>query len=164
MSVGLMGGSAFGVVTGNRSSKRSVLLTEMLQKLLHWRTLLRTERTKAPLIIDKHDLRGLEMNDHVRFVIAIDIDETEGNRRQVFPLAIQLGAEVDAGMGSISTGHFDDLDPPIQVNRDKMTGVCLRVIMAHDGIYLERAGTPIVDVVHRGVEPTNYEHEQCPED
>ena len=59
----------------------------LLQVLLYLLELVRAGRAKPSLVIDKDDLRILEMHDHVWEMIAVHIDKTErtGTRSSLFP-------------------------------------------------------------------------------
>src|SRR6266567_2452779 len=85
------------------------------QVLLHGLQLAGSRRAKSPLRVDVHDLRLLKMDDHIRLMVALHIDETQRDRDQVIAIAIELRADEDTGFGSVSTRELDHFDTPIQV-------------------------------------------------
>jgi len=78
--------------------------------------------TKSALIIDEHDLRSLKVDNHVGLMITIDINEVEGDWYKVGIGAIELGANVDTSVACVTTWQFDDFNPPVKVDGEKMTG------------------------------------------
>jgi len=110
-------------------------------------------RTKPSLVIDKDELRVLKMDNHVRSMIAIDINKIKRHRDQIGIGPIQLRAEVDVSLRAIATGKLDHLDTTIQVERNKMTGCAPRLIMPDGGVYLEGAWATILEIVPGGASP-----------
>src|SRR5258708_6987344 len=116
-----------------------------------------SSRTKPSLVIDKDELRVLKVYDHVRSMIAIDINKAERHRDQIGISPIQLRAKVDAGLRTIATGKLDHLDTTIQVERNKMTWISRCVGMSDNGIGLECAWATIVEIIPGGAPPA-YSH------
>ncbi len=56
---------------------------QALQEALHPFSLLGLEWAKSPLIINEYDSCPLEIDNHIGFVIAVDIDEAEGDRDEI---------------------------------------------------------------------------------
>lgn len=118
---------------------------------------------EAPLLVDVDDLGLLDMHDHIGLVVALDISKAERHRHQVLPVPIQLRAEIDAGFGGITSWELDDLDAPMQVERDKMAGRTRRFVVADVGVNLEGARAAIVEIVPGGVPPADDEGEARPQ-
>jgi hypothetical protein len=91
------------------------------------------------LIIDEHDLRSLKSDDHIGFMIAVDIEEAEGHCDEVSVCSVELGADVDTGVAGVTAWQFDDLDPPMQVDSQKMC--CLT---SHMSFFCQRICRPIL--------------------
>src|SRR6266567_4802891 len=108
---------------GVRASEYSRIhsLPVVLQKLLHGVALLGTEWTKSPLVVDEDDVSALEVDNHIGLLVAVDIDEAEGHRDEVGVSSVELGADVDTGVAGVATWQFDDFNPPVEVNGQKMT-------------------------------------------
>ena len=115
------------------------LLSVLLQVALYGMQLIRSGWTKSSPIIDKDDLRILNMHDHIRVMPAAHIDETQGDRDQIIVVPIQLGPDVDTRLRGIPTWQFDDFDSPMQIERDEMARIARRVVMADHGIGLKRS-------------------------
>ena len=75
-----------------------LLLPVLLQKLLYRVLFTGAQRTKPSLVIDEDDLRRPKVDQHVRQVVAVDIDEAERHGRQVLSAAVHVAglAEVPA--------------------------------------------------------------------
>ena len=78
----------------------------LLQVTLYSMELVWGSRSKPSLVIDKDELRVLKMDEHVRSMVAIDIHKAECHRDQIGIGAIQLRAEVDAGLRAIAAGEL----------------------------------------------------------
>lgn len=92
-----------------------------LQEALHPFSLLGQKWAKSALIIDEYDLGSLEVDNHIGLMIAVNIDEAEGHRNEVGVRTVELRADVDTSVAGITAGQFDDLNTPMEVDRQKMT-------------------------------------------
>ena len=135
----------------------------LLQVALYGVEFVRAGRAKPCLVIDKDDPRILEMHDHVWEMIAVHIDKTERHRHQVLAIPEQLWPQVDAGLRCIAAGKLDDLDAPIQIERNEVARIVRRVVMAHDSIGLKSSGTPIMQIIPGRIPPADSRGERQPQ-
>lgn len=114
----------------------------LLQVALNGMEFVCGSRAKPSILIDIHDTRFFEMNNHIRLMVAIHIDKAERHRYQIRSRTIQLRPEVDTRLRAIAPWQFDDLDATMEIDDDKMTGRARRFVVAHIDIDLEGAGWP----------------------
>jgi hypothetical protein len=135
----------------------------LLLVLLDGRKLIGTRRAETPPVVDVDDLGILEVNHQIRSVIASDIDKAQRHWHQVRVCTIELRPDEDTRFGGVTPWELDDLDVPMQVERDKMAWIARRVVMTDNGIGLKRSGASIVQIVPRGIPPADRHGHQCPQ-
>ncbi len=121
------------------------------------------------MLIDVHQLlfsRGepepsyrMKGDNHVGFMIAVDIDETQGDRDQVGVRAVELGADVDTSVACVTARQFDDFDPSMKIDGQKMARHAWGLVMPDVGIDLEGAWPAIPQVIQGGGEPGGHNAE-----
>jgi len=126
-------------------------------------TFSRKQWTKAALVINEHDARPLETHNHVWFVIAIHICERKGNGNKIIIRRIELWANINLCMCSISTRQLNYLDTSIKVNSDEMTWSTSLLVMTNELICLECSWTTIAYVVHGCRKPAENAAQERPE-
>src|SRR5262249_28285696 len=93
------------------------VITQPLQEVLNPFALIGAHWTKSALVVDEDDMRPLKGDDHVGLLVAIDIEEAHGHRNKICVRAVELRADVDAGVAGVPTWQFNDLNTPVQVDR-----------------------------------------------
>jgi hypothetical protein len=73
-----------------------MLLSMLSQVLLYHLQFIRASRTKPSLVINIHNARRLEMDNHIRLMIAFHINETQRHGYQIISAAEQLRPNIDA--------------------------------------------------------------------
>src|SRR5262252_2164648 len=96
-------------------------------------------------------------NNHVELMIAVDINEAQGDRDQVGIRAVELGADVDAGVAGVTAWQLDDLNPPVEIDGQKMTRHTRCFVMPNIGIDLKRAWPSKPQIIQRGREPGGHD-------
>ncbi len=80
-------------------------------------------RHKGSLLIQKHELATLNVDNHIQFAIMVHISEGERHQRQILSWPQQGGTAKHHAFGDITTGNLDYDDVSVQVHSDKMAGV-----------------------------------------
>src|SRR6266852_6762244 len=119
----------------------------LLQVVLNGLQLAGVCRAKSSLHVDVHEPRLLEMDNHIWLMVALHIDETQGDGDQVIAATIELGADVDTCFRGVPARKLDYFDTPFEVHSNKVAGISRRVVLPHHRIDLEGAGSSVVNMV-----------------
>ena len=108
--------------------------------------------TKCPLLIAKHNAAPPKHEQHIGMMIMPTIDERVRHRHEVGIVPVELWSQEDPCMCAVAPWKLNNLDAPMQVERDKMTGCSCRFV-ADEGIDLVRAWPTIVQIILRHADP-----------
>src|SRR6266699_5076464 len=122
------------------------------------------ERAELSVVVDEDQLTPQDGDDHVGCAVAIYITKTEGYHCQVLSRPDQGRTQIKPGFGGIPAGKFDDLHLPVQVEGDEVAGTGHGIVVSHHGVTLERARTPVVQVILADLPPTQEQHCQLPDE
>src|SRR6266702_2020166 len=122
------------------------------------------KRAECPLIIDKNNLRTLNIDDHIQFMITVHVHKCECHRNEITATRIKLRSKKNARMSSIPAGKLNHLYSSVEIYSNKVTGHACSFVMTHKLIRLKCPRTAIADVLHRSTEPVRGSHSHCPQD
>src|SRR6266487_2010616 len=122
------------------------------------------KRAECPLIIDKNNLRTLNIDDHIQFMITVHVHKCECHRNEITGTRIKLRSKKNAGMSSIPAGKLNHLYSSVEIYSNKVTGHACSFVMTHKLVRLKCPRMAIADVIHRSTEPVRGSHSHCPQD
>jgi len=106
---------------------------------------------KCTAIVDIHNL--LILNVYNEIPSSILIPNFAGDRNEILSGTNEGWAGKDTGMRGIATRNFNDLDMPMQVEKDKVCLVGLTIVMTDNRIELRGSWIAIMDIIHNSLPP-----------
>ena len=109
---------------------------------------------EGALQVAKEDRDGATLDEHIRVMGLLWIKKTERHRGQIGSGAREMRTKEETRMGRIVARQVNDLDLAVIVDGDEM-GRLATLLLAHKGIGLEGAWSPILPIIKGRVCPTD---------
>src|SRR5258708_3492029 len=100
----------------------------------------------------KHHFCALEENQHLWMMVVQWINKLQGHWYQLCTRAVGLRPKIDLRMRWIATRQFNDLNTPMQIERNEVAG-CVSCFMTDESIRLKGAWSTVVEIIPGDTNP-----------